>query len=88
MRCAELTVNYLCIDTVRVVRKLVAQIFIHWRDGFEEWISSNSGHPLEDVRDRFNDMIECTLREDGYAVWLIPSISARVTDETKKRAAG
>ena len=85
--CSDLEVHYLCIDTLRVDRRLLAQIFIHWRDGFEGWISMNSGYPLEDVRDRFNDMIECTLREDGYAVWLIPSISARVTAEAKKRAA-
>lgn len=86
--CADLEVNYLCIDTLRVDRNLLAEIFVHWRDGFERWISSNSGYQLEDVRDRFNDMIECTMREDGYSVWLIPSISARVTEETKKLAAG
>ena len=87
LRCSEIEVNYLCIDTLRVDRKLLAQIFIHWRDGFEQWISEFSGHPLEDVRNRFNDMIECTLRPDGYAVWLIPSISARVTEESKRKAA-
>ncbi len=84
--CSDLEANYLCIDTLRVDRRLLAQIFIHWRDGFEGWISLNSGYPLEDVRDRFNDMIQCTLRDDGYSAWLIPSISARVTVEAKKRA--
>ena len=34
-----------------------------------------------------NDAMERTMREDGYAAWLIPSISARVTEETKKIAA-
>ena len=87
LRCTDLEVHYLCIDTVRIDRALLAQIFMHWRDGFEGWISLNSGYPPEDVRDRFNDMIECTLREDGYAAWLIPSVSARVTVETKTIAA-
>lgn len=82
--CSEIEVNYLCIDTLRVDRNLLAEIFVHWRDGFEEWISANSGQPLADVRNRFNDMIECTRRADGYAAWLIPSISARVNSETKK----
>lgn len=85
-QCADIEVNYLCIDTLRVDRRLLANIFLHWRDGFEEWISRNSGRPLEDVRSRFNDMIECTRRKDGYAVWLIPSISARVTEGAKKAA--
>jgi len=84
LHCADIEVNYLCIDTLRVSRNLLAEIFIHWRDGFEEWISTNSGKPLEEVRARFNDMIECTRRQDGYAAWLIPSISARVTKEARQ----
>ncbi len=83
LRCAEIEANYLCIDTLRVERSLFADILVHWRDGFQEWISKNSGHPLEDVRNRFNDMIECARREDGYALWLVPCISARVTKAAK-----
>ncbi len=86
LHCSDIEVNYLCIDTLRVNRNLMAEIFVHWRDGFEEWISTNSGKPLEDVRNRFNDMIECTKSENGYAVWLIPSISARVPEEAKQAA--
>lgn len=86
LQCADIEVNYLCVDTLRVDRNLLANIFFHWRDGFEEWISKNSGRPLEEVRSRFNDMIECTRRKDGYAVWLIPSVSARVTEGAKKAA--
>ena len=76
--CDQIRAEYLCIDTLRVDRKLFAEILLHWRDGFEGWISRYSGFPLEDVRARFNDMIECTLREDGYALWLVPCVSARV----------
>lgn len=82
--CTEIEANYLCIDTLRVDRNLLADIFVHWRDGFEEWISTNSGAPLQDVRDRFNDIINCTRSKDGYAVWLIPSVRARVTKAAKK----
>jgi ubiquinone/menaquinone biosynthesis C-methylase UbiE len=82
--CEEIAVNYLCVDTIRVDRSLLADIFVHWRDGFADWISSYSGKPPEDVRNRFNDMIECCRRPDGYAAWIIPSISARVTSSTKK----
>jgi len=86
LKCEEIEVNYLCIDTLRVDRNLLADIFVHWRDGFEEWISTNSGKPLEDVRARFNEMIECTRSKEGYALWLVPSISARVTSGTKQAA--
>lgn len=84
LKCADIEVNYLCIDTLRVDRTLMAEIFTHWRDGFEEWISTNSGKPLRDVRNRFDDMIDCAKGKEGYAAWLIPSISARVTDESKQ----
>lgn len=84
--CADIELHYLCIDTLRVDRNLLADVFTHWRDGFEEWVSTNTNRPLDDVRARFNDIIECTKRPDGYAAWLIPSISAHVTEETKIHA--
>lgn len=83
LHCADLEVNYLCLDTLRVDRNLLADVFQYWRDGFEGWVSEYSGHPVEDVRNRFDDIIACTRREDGYAAWLIPTMSARVTEETK-----
>jgi len=85
LQCDDIAVEYLCMDTLRVDRNLLADIFLHWRNGFEEWISTNSGKPLQDVRNRFNDMIECTRAQESYAVWLIPSVSARVTVEAKAR---
>ncbi len=85
MKCTDLDVRYLCIDTLRVERELLAEIFTHWRDGFAGWISENSGKPLPDVLDRFNDMIECARRPGSYVAWLIPAISARVTAESKAR---
>lgn len=83
LRCSDIAVDYLTIDTLRVDRNLLAELFTHWRDGFDRWISTYSGYPLEDVRNRFDDMIECCRRENGYALWLLPSMSARVTEETK-----
>ena len=85
--CVDIEAHYLCVDTLRVDRNLMAEILIHWRDGFEEWISKNSGFSLEDVRMRFNDMIECTRRENGYSLWLVPCVSARVTSEAKSKLA-
>lgn len=76
--CTDIAMNYLCIDTLRVDRNLLADIYTHWRDGYVEWVSKNTGHALEDVRNRFNDIIDCTRSEKGYSAWLIPSISARI----------
>jgi SAM-dependent methyltransferase len=84
LKCSDIQMKYLCVDTLRVERNLLADIFTHWRDGFEQWISTHSGHSLEDVRRRFDDIIEATRRNDGYAVWLIPSVLARVTSAAKK----
>lgn len=85
LKCADIKADYLCVDTLRVDRDLFAEIIVHWRDGFVEWISRYSGYPLEDVRNRFNDMIDCTRRDDGYALWLVPCVSARVTEAAKER---
>ncbi len=83
LHCDEIKVDYLTIDTLRVDRSLLAEVFTHWRDGFDHWIHTYAGHSLEDVRNRFNDLIECCLKEDGYTLWLIPSISARVSEKAK-----
>lgn len=83
--CADIKLDYLCIDTLRVDRDLLGDIFTHWRDGFEDWLSTYTKRPLEDVRARFNDIIDCTRNPHGYAAWLIPSISARVVAETKRK---
>jgi len=86
LRCGDIQATYLVIDTLRVERDLVADIFVHWRDGFEAWIGKHSGHSRDDVQKRFNDIIECTRNPLGYAAWLIPSISAKVTEGTKPEA--
>ena len=85
--CAGIGLEYLCIDTLRVDREVLAEIFVHWRDGFEEWMSTNAVLSREEVRDRFNDKAECARGPASYAGWLIPCVSARVTEESKRTAA-
>jgi hypothetical protein len=76
--CRDIEIRFLSIDSTNAGRDLLAEIFTHWRDGFEDWIHRYSGKSLPDIHERFNDIIEGTKNPDGYAVWLIPSISARV----------
>lgn len=85
LKCVNIEAHYLVIDTLRVDRSLLADVYTHWRDGFEKWISKYSGHSLEEVRARFDDMIECVRSETGYALWLVPCVYCRVTGEAKKR---
>ena len=66
LKCTNVEANYLVIDTLRVERVLLAEIFVHWQEGFEGWISQGSGKPIEDVRARFNEMIACAKEPNRY----------------------
>ena len=74
---AELAVDYVIVDTVRVPREIFAEILVAWRDGFAEVLASSSGRELGDVRADFDSMIEAIRTPPGYAVWHVPVISAR-----------
>lgn len=72
----DIHTHYAIVDTERVPRETFAQIFTAWRDGYATDISSFLGLPAEDVRDLFDATIECI--RDGYAVWFVPILTARV----------
>lgn len=72
----DIRTHYAIVDTERVPRDTFATIFEAWRDGYAEEIARFMGLPLDDVRDHFDATIEC-IRE-GYAVWFVPIVTARV----------
>jgi ubiquinone/menaquinone biosynthesis C-methylase UbiE len=72
----DIHVQYAIVDTERVPRETFAQIFEAWRDGYANDISGYLGLPPADVRDHFDATIECI--RDGYAVWFVPIVTARV----------
>jgi SAM-dependent methyltransferase len=74
---ADLAVDYIIVDTVRVPRETFAQILVAWRDGFAETLATSSGRELADVRADFDSMIDSIRTPPHYAVWHVPVISAR-----------
>lgn len=74
----EITVDYVVVDTLRVPRQTFAAIWEAWRDGYAEAIAETSSFTADEVRAHFDDQIATILAPDGYGVWLVPVVAARV----------
>jgi ubiquinone/menaquinone biosynthesis C-methylase UbiE len=78
MNLEEITVDYVIVDTVRVPRETFAAIIEAWRDGY----SGPIGELVPSARDSawacFNQMISNIRHPHGYAVWMVPVVSARL----------
>jgi ubiquinone/menaquinone biosynthesis C-methylase UbiE len=75
---ADIRVDYVVVDTLRVPRDTFARILEAWRDGYAQVISEVTAMPLERVRAYFEAMIANIRDPHGYAVWMVPVVSARV----------
>lgn len=73
----RITVDYLIIDTLRVPRRVFADILIAWRDGYVEPLSAGSVVPMAEFRARFDEAIAGVLDPAQYAVWMIPIVAGR-----------
>src|SRR5271154_5665702 len=78
MKLEQITVDYIVVDTVRVPRETFATIIEAWRDGYAEPISELTPFTLASALAYFNQMIENIRDPRGYAVWMVPVVSARV----------
>jgi len=74
---ADVRVDYIIADTVRVPRDVLARIWEAWRDGFAAPIAAHTDLALGAVIDHFEDMLGAIRDPDGYGVWLVPVISGR-----------
>jgi ubiquinone/menaquinone biosynthesis C-methylase UbiE len=75
---ADITMDYIVVDTLRVPREIFAAIIEAWRDGYAEPIAEHTSLTADEARGYFNQMIT-TIRDPlGYAVWMVPVVSARV----------
>jgi hypothetical protein len=74
----EITVDYIVVDTLRVPRRTFADIITAWRDGYSEPIGQYTPITRESAVAYFNQMIATILDPQGYAVWMVPVVSARV----------
>ena len=78
MKLEEIKVDYVVVDTLRVPRETFAAIMEAWRDGYAESIGELTPYTRESATAHFNQMIENIRDPLGYAVWMVPVVSARV----------
>lgn len=78
MDLEEIAVDYIVVDTVRVPRETFAAILEAWRDGYAEPIGELTPISRESALAYFEQMIANIRDPLGYAVWMVPVLSARV----------
>jgi ubiquinone/menaquinone biosynthesis C-methylase UbiE len=78
LKLKEITIDYVVVDTVRVPREIFAGIIEAWRDGYVESIAEYTKFSAQTATDYFNQMISNIRDPLGYAVWMVPVVSARV----------
>jgi ubiquinone/menaquinone biosynthesis C-methylase UbiE len=75
---ADITVDYVIVDTLRVPRETFATILTAWRDGYAEPVAEHTRFTREEAVAYFDQMIANVRDPRGYAVWMVPVVSARV----------
>jgi ubiquinone/menaquinone biosynthesis C-methylase UbiE len=78
MGLEAIAVDYAVVDTLRVPRETFAAILTAWRDGYADPISQYTPFSKETAEAYFNQMIENIRDPQGYAVWMVPIVSARL----------
>jgi len=78
MKLEEIKVDYVVVDTLRVPRETFAAILEAWRDGYAESIGELTPISRDSAVAYFNQMIANIRDPQGYAVWMVPVVSARV----------
>lgn len=78
MGLQQITMDYAVVDTLRVARETFATIIQAWRDGYAESIGQLTPISRERAIAYFDQMIANIRDTSGYAVWMVPIVSARV----------
>lgn len=73
-----IAVDYVVVDSLRVPRETFAAILEAWRDGYVESIGETTSMSAQAARAYFDEMIANVRNPLGYALWLVPVVSARV----------
>lgn len=74
----EVAVDYVVVDTYRVARETFAQILQAWSDGYCEVIGQFTSYTAEEAANLFEQMIADIKDPHGYAVWMVPVVSAQI----------
>ena len=75
---ADITIDYVVVDPLRVPRETFAAIWTAWRDGFADAVSAHSSIGRQEFVDYFEDMLATIRDPSGYGVWHVPVVAARV----------
>ena len=75
---ADITLDYVIVDTLRVPRPTFAAILQAWKDGYAGAIGQFTAMSQAEAEAYFDQMIADILDPDRYAVWMVPVASARV----------
>lgn len=74
----DIKIDYLTVDTQRVERQILSDLFIAWRDGFANAMHEAGSLSFETATNYFNEFIRCIQDENEYMVWQVPLLSAVV----------
>jgi ubiquinone/menaquinone biosynthesis C-methylase UbiE len=74
----DISIDYIVIDTLRVPRETFAAILEAWRDGYADAIDEVTPITREAALAYFSQMIANIRDPFGYAVWMVPVVSARI----------
>lgn len=85
MNLEQIRVDFVVVDTVRVPRETFAAIIEAWRDGYADAISQLTPITHDLAVQYFNQMIANIRDPRGYAVWMVPVVSARVPSSGRSR---
>jgi len=78
LNLADIKLDYIVVDTLRVPRETFAAILEAWRDGYSDVIGETTPITREASLAYFKQMIANVRDPRGYAVWMVPVLSARV----------
>jgi len=78
LHLTAISIDYVIVDTLRVPRETFAGIITAWRDGYSEAAARVTRWSEPEVRAYFDRMIANIRDPRGYAVWMVPVVSAIV----------
>jgi ubiquinone/menaquinone biosynthesis C-methylase UbiE len=73
----DLRVDYVVVDTQRVPRAPLAEIFRAWRDGYAATLESHARWAPGEAVALFDRAISAVLDPDAYVVWHVPVVSGQ-----------
>jgi ubiquinone/menaquinone biosynthesis C-methylase UbiE len=74
---AEIAMDYVTVDTLRVPRATFAGILQAWRDGYSPALAEASARPIDDIHAEFDAILASIRIAPNYAVWHVPVVSGR-----------